>query len=174
MNVLFNSPVPDEHKMYLEAKDTDISIIDYHKPNMVFHVEDGKITGLNDTRTINIVSYFIQELIDYIQKTETDKEKKQVVYDGIMGLLAAVADPNDDIKVGVPKIPGWMLKMLASSIILACTEMGYSNGVGVATNLMELFETEEYQGELYEAMDEGMIGLLIGYVTGFIRESVNN
>ena len=99
VNVLFNSPIPENHKMYLTANWVGPAAQKYHCPNNVFEMEKGKITGLKEPKAISLGSYFIQELIEYIIKTETDVEKKKILCDGLMGIMAATAESNDDMEL---------------------------------------------------------------------------
>ena len=99
VNVLFNSPIPENHKMYLTANWVGPAAQKYHCPNNVFEMEKGKITGLKEPKAISLGSYFIQELIEYIIKTETDVEKKKILCDGLMGMMAATAESNDDMEL---------------------------------------------------------------------------
>ncbi len=188
VNVLFQSPVPDNHKMYVEANNGLAQFVNYHKPNTVFTIKDDPgseydiVTGLNATTKMKLSSVFIQDFISYILETETDVEKKKIAFDGLMGFLAAEAESEDEIELGISGdlvLALWAMPLLAGySGVLAAFGMDQSNfgriGFKEYMDILDDITAEVYQGVLYKAVSDGALNLLIGYLGDYITASTNN
>ena len=188
VNVLFNSPVPDNHKMYVEANNGFTQFVNYHKPNTIFAIKEDAgseyniVTGLNATAKMKISSIFIQDFVSFIIETETDVQKKKTVFDALMGMLAATAESEDEIELGISGdvvMVLWTMPVLAaSSGILAPFGMDkinfFKKSIEDYIKILDSAAAEVYQGVLYKAVQEGALNLMIDYLGQYITASTKN
>ncbi len=185
VNVLFNSPIPDNHKMYLAANNEMLDYVYFHKPNTIFKIQDNIVTGLNDMATMNVVSVFVKDFVAYILETEEDVEKKKIVFDGLMGIMAATAESQDDIELGTDGISTemvlalWAMPVIAAySGILSPFGMDENNFASLVfknyTEILDDITAEVYKGVIYKAINEGALDLMLGYLRDYILGSSNN
>ena len=185
VNVLFNSPIPDNHKMYLAANNGVLDYVYFHKPNTIFKIQDNIVTGLNDMATMNVVSVFVQDFVAYILETEEDVEKKKIVFDGLMGILAATAESQDDLELGIEGISTemvlalWAMPVIAVySGTLSAFGMDEKNFSSLTfknyTEILDDVTAKVYKGVIYKAISEGALDLMLGYLRDYVLESTSN
>lgn len=170
VNVLFNSAIPEDHKMYLEANGVGLNVLGYHRPDNVFTTDgDGNIKGLNGTTKISATSYFVKGLIGYITNTEPDAENKKLVYDALMSILAATADSGDNMEVATGALGKKILLEIGTRALLE-TYVDIPDLWGISEEVDQLVEEltkESYKGEVYEAIDSGAVALLLEYMSNY-------
>ena len=170
VNVLFNSAVPEDHKMYLEANSVGLNAAGYHRPDNIFTTdEDGNISGLNGATNISATSYFVKGLIGYITNTEPDAENKKLIYNSLMSILAATADNSDDMELATGALGKKILLKLGTRALVK-TYLGTPSVWGVREDLDQLIEEmtkDDYNGEAYDLIDSGALELMLEYMSNY-------